>query len=249
MEHISLASQVIFHLGSFPITNTILAAWLAIIVLIIIGIIVKFGIKTIPSGLQNIVEFVIEALLNLVDSITNDRKKTEKFLPWILTFFLFILFTNWMELIPGFGAIGIEKIEEGKQVFVPIFRSANTDLNTTLALAFISMFMIQFFGITMVGFVKYGKKFINFSSPVNFFVGILEIVSEIAKIISFSFRLFGNIFAGEVLLVVITFLVPYILPIPFYLMELFVGFIQALVFSMLTLVFMTVATISHEESH
>jgi F-type H+-transporting ATPase subunit a len=251
MEHISLAPKIIFNLGPIPITNSILAVWLAILVLVILSLLGTSKIKLIPSGLQNIWEMVIEALLGMMDSVTQDRTKSIKFFPYIATFFLFIIFANWMELIPGFTIIGTKEIYEGKETITPFFRSANTDLNTTLALALISIVMIQFFGITAIGFFKHVKKFINFSSPVNFFVGILELISEIAKIISFAFRLFGNIFAGEILLVVITFLVPYIIPVPFYFMELFVGFIQALVFSMLSLVFMSMASMDmhEEESH
>jgi len=246
MEPISLASQTIFHIGPFAITNTIIATWLAMLTLIIIGL--SLGkIKNIPEGLQNIAEFAIESLLNLVDGITHDREKSRRFFPWIASFFLFILIANWMELIPGFGSIGLRGIENGKEAFIPILRGANTDINTTLALGLISALMTQIFGIIAIGIIKYGKKFINFSSPIEFFVGILELISEVARIISFAFRLFGNIFAGEVLLIVITFLAPYIIPVPFYGMELFVGFIQALVFSMLTLVFMTIASMDHEE--
>jgi len=128
----------------------------------------------------------------------------------------------------------------------PLFRASTADINTTLSLAIASLFLTQLFGIKYLKF-SYFKKFINFSSPIMFFVGILELISEFAKIISFAFRLFGNIFAGEVLLVVMAFLFPVILPMPFYGLEIFVGFIQALVFSMLTLVFFNMATISHDE--
>ena len=248
MEHISLSSQHIFYIGPIAITNSIIATWLVMLVLVVVALIVKNKLAFIPKGIQNFVEMVIELLLNLVDSVTQDRKKTEKFFPWIATFFLFILLANWMELIPGFGAFGITHPGAGESAIVPVLRSTNTDLNTTLALALISVIAIQVFGIAAIGFGKYIKKFINFSSPINFFLGVLEGIAEIAKIISFAFRLFGNIFAGEVLLVVITFLIPYILPVPFYGMELFVGFIQALVFSMLSLVFMTIATIDPHEA-
>jgi len=250
MEEISLASGKIFSIGPIAITNSIIATWIVIAVLAIIAFFATRKMKAIPSGLQNIVELIMESLINLIDGVTQDRRKSERFLPWIVTFFLFILLANWMELIPGFGAIGIKTVAGHETSFTPILRSANTDLNTTLALAIISVIAVQFFGITTIGFFKYAKKFINFSGIIEFFVGILELISEIAKVISFAFRLFGNIFAGEILLVVITFLIPYIIPIPFYGLELFVGFIQALVFSMLTLVFMTMATMDpHEAEH
>jgi F-type H+-transporting ATPase subunit a len=136
--------------------------------------------------------------------------------------------------------------EHQEAKFVPYLRAGTADLNTTLALAITSMFLVQFFGIKHQQ-LGYFKKFINFSNPINFFVGVLETVSEFAKIVSFAFRLFGNIFAGEVLLAVIGFLVPVVAPMPFYGLEIFVGFIQALVFSMLSLVFFNMATMGHDE--
>lgn len=129
---------------------------------------------------------------------------------------------------------------------VPLFRPGTSDLNTTIALGLVSVIAIQLFGYGELQF-GYFKKFINFSSPIMFFVGFLEIISEFAKIISFAFRLFGNIFAGEVLLVVISSLISILAPVPFYGLEVFVGFIQALVFSMLSLVLMNMATMSHDE--
>lgn len=138
------------------------------------------------------------------------------------------------------------KTEESHTKMVPVFRAATADLNTTLALAIISVVLTQIFGVTHLG-LSYFKKFIDFSNPINFFVGILEIILEFAKIISFAFRLFGNVFAGEVLLAVMTYLIAVVVPAPFYALEIFVGFIQALVFSMLSLIFFNLATKSHHE--
>lgn len=140
--------------------------------------------------------------------------------------------------------------EEGEHsVFVPYFRGPTADLNTTLALAIFAMVTVQVIGFKFLGF-NYSHKFLNLKSPIDFFVGFLEFFSEISKIISFAFRLFGNIFAGEVLLSVMAFLMPLLGPIPFLGLEVFVGFIQALVFSLLTLVFMNLATMGHgEEAH
>jgi F-type H+-transporting ATPase subunit a len=132
--------------------------------------------------------------------------------------------------------------------FVPYFRGPTADLNTTLALALFSIVMVQFTGFKFLG-INYGSKFVNLKSPIDFFVGILEIFSEVSRIISFAFRLFGNVFAGEVLLAVMGFIMPLLAPLPFLGLEIFVGFIQALVFSMLTLVFLNIATISHSEEH
>ena len=136
--------------------------------------------------------------------------------------------------------------QETHSTFTPLLRGATADLNTTLAIALVSVASIQFYGLKTLG-TAYLKKFFNFSNPIMFGVGLLEIVSEASRIISFAFRLFGNIFAGEVLLTVIAFLMPLIAPLPFLGLELFVGFIQALVFSMLTAVFLNMSVAKHEE--
>jgi F-type H+-transporting ATPase subunit a len=187
----------------------------------------------------------VEAFLNLVDSVTQDKEQSKKFFPIVMTIFLFIILSNWIELVPGLGTIGINEMHGSKTVLVPFLRSASADLNVTLAIALISVFTIQFMGIAAIGVAKYaGKFFVNpFRKPyfIGTFVGVLELISECAKIVSFSFRLFGNIFAGEVLLIVMLNLVPFLIPLPFLFLELFVGFIQALVFAMLTLVFLKMA--------
>ncbi|MFH0755651.1 MAG: F0F1 ATP synthase subunit A [bacterium] len=241
--HISLSPETIFHIGKFPVTNTLLTCWIVMIILITISFLISKKIQIIPKGFQNIIEIIIENILKLVQGVTNNKKQTEKFFPLVATIFIFILSANWIGIFPGIGTIGFK--ENG--IFIPFFRSVNSDLNMTIALALISVLACQFFGIVACGFFKYVGKFINFKNPITFFVGILELISEVAKLISFSFRLFGNIFAGEVLLVVIAFLIPFVVPLPFMILELFVGFVQALVFAMLTLVFLKMATTLHEE--
>ncbi|MEA1936997.1 MAG: F0F1 ATP synthase subunit A [Patescibacteria group bacterium] len=234
-----------------PITNSLIASLITTVVLVVIAYFATRDVKKVPKGLQNLFEVVVEALFNMVDSVTGDKKQTYKFFPLVATIFIFIIISNWLGLLPGFGSVGFfETAKEGMHgeehsVFVPLLRSANSDLNITLALAMISVIATQVFGVAALGVFKYGKKFINFSSPIKFFVGLLELVSEIAKMVSFSFRLFGNVFAGEVLLVVIIMLAPFIVPVPFFALELFVGFIQALVFAILTLVFLKVAVTAH----
>jgi len=242
---ISIAAEPIFYILGFPVTNTILVT-LCISLLIIIGsYILKSRISLVPRGFQNIVESVLEALLNLADSVTQDRKLSKKFFPIVATIFVVVILSNWVEVVPGLGTIGLNETHNGENILVPFIRSGSADLNFTLAIALVSVIGAQVLGIAVIGVRKYVGKF--FVSPlakpyfVGTFVGILELVSEFAKIISFSFRLFGNIFAGEVLLMVMLFLVPYFVPLPFLLLELFVGFIQALVFAMLTLVFLKMA--------
>ncbi|MFH0853115.1 MAG: F0F1 ATP synthase subunit A [bacterium] len=240
---ISLAAEPIFHIGSFPITNTLISSWIAMGVLIGISLILRRKIREVPRGLQNAVEAIFEVLLNLMDSVTGDRAKSKQYFPLITTILLFIITANWMGLLPGFGPIGIYEMHHGEEVLVPFFRSSNSDLNVTLALAIISVLSMQFFGILAIGFVKYSKRFVNFRNPIMGFVGIVEFISDISKVLSFSFRLFGNVFAGEVLLVIVASLVPLIAPIPFYFLEIFVGFIQAFVFAILTLVFIKIASL------
>ena len=245
--HVSITPEIITYIFGIPVTNTLITSVMATVVLLIIAYFATKKMKEVPSGLQNLFEAIMEALFNMVDSVTGNRKQTYQFFPLVTTIFIFIILSNWLGLVPGFGSIGFFETahDGGHSSFIPLLRSTNSDLNTTLALAIVSVLATQIFGIAALGIWKYGKKFINFSSPITFFVGILELISEVAKMISFSFRLFGNVFAGEVLLVVIMTLVPFIAPLPFFALELFVGFVQALVFAMLTTVFLKMAVTAH----
>lgn len=229
---IHLSPEEVLKLGGVSLTNTLVLTMISIVFLFAVSKIITSNLRLVPNKGQNFFETVIDSILNFMGSVTGDRSSALKFFPLVATIFIAIIFSNWFEVVPGLGS-----------VFV---RSPSSDLNFTLAIAIISVIGIQYYGIKQAGFLKYGKKFINFENPIKFFIGILELVSEFAKIISFSFRLFGNIFAGEVLLLVVYFLVPYIIPLPFLFLEIFVGFIQALVFAMLTLVFLKIATAEHE---
>ena len=242
---ISLVAEPVIDFLGFKITNSLLTSLIISIGLIIFCLIFSSKkLNIIPGGrsLQNILETIIETLLGLFQTAAGE--KTRLFFPLAATFFVYIILGNWIGLLPGVGSIGIYEVIHGEKILVPLFRGATADINTTLALAIISVAAIQFYGLRNVGF-SYLKKFFHFGNPINSFVGFLELLSEFSKIISFAFRLFGNIFAGEVLLSVMAFLLPFILPIPFLGLELFVGLIQAIVFVMLTLVFLKVATESH----
>ncbi len=239
MLHISIKSEEVFSFLGFTITNSLLASYIVVAFFFILAVMFNEGFKNERSKFVFFILFVVGALHSMFVSILKD--KTEKFFPLIASFFLFILLSNWFGLIPGVGSILIKR-EHGA---VPVLRAATADLNMTLALALISVVLMQFFGVKYLGLRGYLGKFINLSNPLNFFTGILEIVSEFSKIISFAFRLFGNIFAGEVLLLVVAFLIPILASFPFYLMEIFVGFIQALVFSMLTGAFLKMAISKH----
>ena len=244
---ISLKAQQIFSIGSFHITNGLILAFVVFLLLAIFSIIFRSKMKLVPGKVQSAVEMLIEMFLGLMESVLGSKDKAEKYLPLVLTIFLFILASNWLGILPGVGSLVYNS--SGGALPIPLFRSPAADLNFTLAFAVMAVLATNFFGIMTLGVFKHLKKFINFSSPVNFFVGFLEFLSEMAKFVSFSFRLFGNIFAGEVLLTIMFFLLPYIVPVPFMILELFFGMIQAFVFAMLTLVFLTLHTTEHGVEH
>lgn len=235
-----LAPETIFHIGSFAVTNTILNTIL--VDLIIIGGVIYFNksFKKIPDIFQNILEIIVDGFYDLTESIAG--KNTKKIFPFFMGFFIFILLTNWSGLIPGISALGFKEHEET----IPLIRNATSDLNMTLALTLVSLFMTHYFSLTTIGIKDYLKRYFSFN-PVNLFVGVLEIISELTKLVSLSFRLFGNIFAGEVLLVTIGSMFAFVLPIPFLLLEIIAGGVQAIVFSMLTMVFMVMLMTPHGE--
>lgn len=239
MLHISLQAERVFEIGQYPVTNAILTSWLVMGFLLIVTFLANTRLTVVPGRFQVVMESVVGGLYNLFESVTGSLTKI--YFPLVGTLFIYIISLNWAGLLPGVGSIGFNEVKDGIKEFIPLFRSGSADLNLTIALALISMSSIQFFGLKTLG-VHYLGRFLNFKNPILFFVGILEIISEGSKIISFAFRLFGNIFAGEVLLTVIAFLIPLFAPLPFLALELFVGFIQALVFSLLTAVFLNVAT-------
>lgn len=254
--NISIVAEPVFNIGPLTVTNSLLTSWIVVAFLIILAVKTSKSLKKIPSYGQGLIEFAIEALYNMTSGIAGHKAKM--FFPFIATFFFYILISNWSGLIPGVGTLLIKRVEaistaEQSELDVPgettsphmesipLFRGPMADLNSTLALAIISVALIQFFGVKSLG-LSYFKKFFQFKNPIMTFVGLLELMGEFTKVISFAFRLFGNIFAGEVLLIVISFLIPVIAPVPFYAMEFFFGFIQALVFAMLSLVFLNIAT-------
>lgn len=236
----SFAPEPIFHLGFITISNTFLAT-LLVDILIIVGIIILArNIKPIPNLFQNIVESIIEMFYTLTETVAS--KRASIIFPYFMSFFVFILVANWSGLIPGFGSIGF--FEGGH--FIPILRGATSDLNTTLALALVSAFATHMLGIKATGIGGYLSRYFSLN-PINLFIGILEIISEITKIVSLSFRLFGNIFAGEIVLLTTSTIFAFLFPIPFLLLEIIVGFVQALVFGMLTMTFMAILTTPHHE--
>lgn len=244
MHEISLRAEELLQIWGWPITNALLLSFVSLLSLITIGILIKSKLNIIPGKLQSLFELLLEQILKLMDSVLGERKLSEKYLPLTATIFLFIMTSNWLGLFPFIGPLGLN-VEHGEEhAFIPLFRSPASDLNFTMGIAIIALISINLLGVVAIGFKKHFGKFFNVHKPfpVISFVGLLEFLSEFVKIVSFSFRLFGNVFAGEVLLLIVGFLVPYLVPLPFLFLEIFVGFIQAFIFSMLTLVFVAMAT-------
>src|SRR3989339_1941934 len=264
LHEITLFAEPVYYFKSFPITNALLTSWFAVFIIIIISILLRSKLREIPRGIQNFFEVIIEGGLSLCDQVTNNRALSIKIFPFAISVFFFILINNWLGLMP-LGGFGI--VEEGEHglAFIPFLRSGTADINTTVALAIIAVFGANVFGIFSIGLWKTFNKYVNLKAlggiftkvwkdptvlvvaPITFFVGLIEIIGEFAKMASLSFRLFGNVFAGEVLLVSMAALVAYIVPIPFLFLELLVGVIQALIFSILLVVYFTIGASDHDE--
>ncbi len=238
---VKLDPYIVGEFFGISITATMLTTWLAMVILIVLAVTVGRNLKKVPGKLQLIFETVVGGIYQYVEDTLESKDLARKYFPILITMFLFLLVMNWVGLLPGVTTIGLFDGHGDGSHFTPFFYPPATDLNVAIAFALIAMFTIEFAGIAALGVWKYGGKFINFSSPLNFLVGIIELISEIGRLVSFSFRLFGNIFAGKTLLVVATFFVPFVLPVPILAYEVFVGFIQAGVFFFLTLVFIKLA--------
>jgi F-type H+-transporting ATPase subunit a len=215
--------------------------WLTVVVLAFFAVLMRNNLKLVPGKLQSVTEMLVGGACDYMESALESKDLARKFFPLIMTIFIFILTLNWIGLLPGVTSIGIYKPHGGIIELVPFFYPANTDLNITISLALIAFSAIEIAGIAFLGIWKYGSKFFNFSSPLACMIGIIELFSELARLISFSFRLFGNIFAGKTLLVIAIFFIPFVLPVPLLAFELFVGFIQAFIFAVLTLFFIKLA--------
>lgn len=236
MEHgIVLKPEILGFFRQLPITNTLLVSWIVMVLLLIISLLSYLRIRIVPGGLQNVLEIIIGFGFQLSKDLAGD-KKVKIFFPFMMTFFLYIILGNWLGLLPGFGTITYK----GEI----LLRSTNSDLNMTLALALISAIFTHIFAVKYLGIKNYLLRWVALN-PIFLFVGFLEIISEFTKIVSLSFRLFGNIFAGEVALATVANIFAFLLPLPFYFLEIVVGFVQAAVFAMLTLVFMVLLSEKH----
>ena len=260
----TLFAEPVFHFENFTVTNALLTSWVVVVLIIILSTILRAKLKEVPGKFQHLFEIVLEGALSLCDQVTNSRALTLRIFPVAITAFFFILLNNWMGIMPigGFGLI--ENTSHGK-AFIPYFRGGTADINTTIALSVMAVIGANLFGIFSIGIWKTFNKYVNIKAlggiftkvkhdptviivaPITFFVGLIEIVGEFAKIASLSFRLFGNVFAGEVLLASMAALMAYVVPIPFLFLEILVGVIQALIFSILLVVYFTISASDHDE--
>jgi F-type H+-transporting ATPase subunit a len=264
---IELPAQVVFNIFGFPISNTILATWLTLVVLTLLVVLITRTTRLIPKRWQMLLEFGVGALLGFCQRVAGE-KNGRSFFPIVATIFFFVLFNAWLSLLPGFGSIFIVN-PEGHEVH--LLRGANTDINTPLALALVSFAAVLYFGLRRLG-IRYLGVYFNvggivhafgdlfrghvksafgklFTGIINAFIGLIELLSMFTRIVSFTFRLFGNMTAGEILLLMAAFLIPFLFALPFYGLELLVGIIQSLIFAGLTLVFLTLAVSTHGEEH
>jgi F-type H+-transporting ATPase subunit a len=270
LQEIKIQPDVIFTPFGFPVTNTLLCTWICILIIAFITFIGTRRRDLIPAGVQNFVEWAVEGMLNLVEGVVG-KEKGRKFFPLVATFFFFILIANLTDILPGIDTIGWVNLDavraahlpDPTSIFlfgdytnkiVPWFRPPTSDLNLTFAMALVSVVVTQIFGFAWLGPGLHLGKYFKFKElfthgvqgPIEFFVGIVELITEISRLLSFAFRLFGNIFAGSAVLALFAFLVPAFGDVIFIPLEIFVALVQALVFALLTLVFLEMATSSHE---
>lgn len=272
LPHIQVAADPLIPGGPSWFTNTFLLTLISALIVGVLFSIAAYKPKIVPSFIQNLVEWVFEQLLNLCEEVAG-KVNGRRFFPWVASMFLLILIANWWEVIPGIESIGFRSSSTdisaacahvGNSIFlfgptsnciIPFMRPPATDLNFTIGLSIVSVVMTQVYGFAILGWrMQLSRYFVFNEGPIGFIVGILEIPLEILRILSLSFRLFGNLFAGDVLLLVMSFITVGVGSIPFYFLEVFVGFIQAFVFAFLTLIFMTLGTTGHghadaEEEH
>lgn len=234
---VKLAPYIVGEFFGVPITATLITTWLTMAIVVALVIVGTRRLAMVPGKFQSVLELMVGGVYDYMADVLESKSVARKYFPVVMTIFVFVLALNWVGLLPGVTAFGT--YHDGH--LIPWLYPAGTDLNITLAFALIAFVTIEMAGVLTLGLFKYGGKFINFHSPLGFVIGIIELISEVARLISFSFRLFGNIFAGKTLLVVIMFFVPYVVPVPILAFEVFVGFIQAFIFAVLTLFFIKLA--------
>jgi F-type H+-transporting ATPase subunit a len=245
--HLVLHAEEVFTIGGLSITNSMLLGWLASAFLVVIFIMAAKRISVKPKKSPvALIELGVESITNLAAQVMGSRARAIKYAPFLVTLFCFILLNNWFGLLPGVGTI-----EHNGE---PLFRAWTADLTGTLAIAITSIVLVQIYAFRKLRPKKYLQHYFTNKpyNPINLFVGLLEVLGEFTRMASLSLRLFGNIFAGEVLLLVLSVITSYATPVatlPFIILEFFVGFIQAFVFTMLVIVYLSLGTSDHEEEH
>lgn len=233
--HVAIAAEELGTFAGIPITNALITTWVVIAILVVMAFAVKARLNMIPSRFQLLLESLVEFVYDYVADTLGSREYARKFFPLLMTIFLFVFVGNMIHFIPGIGSI-----EYGGD---PLLRAPATDLAVPLVLALISFFVIEFAGIAALGIWKYGSKFLvnPLRDPVGAAVGLIELIGELVRVVSLSFRLFGNILAGEIVIAVAIYFAPYGAPVPLMMFEIFIGFLQAAIFALLTLFFIKLA--------
>lgn len=247
MVHVEIAAEELFRIGPLAVTNSMIGALLASIVLLAAAAWFHRRSALVPGRFQSLLELPIEFLSAIVRG--TGGKRWRQFAPLVFALFLFILVANWMSLLPGVGVIGTsEEGADGTTLIVPWVRAAAADLNFTLGLALVSFVAFIVFGFRANGFGGYLKELLiaepAYMTPL---LTPIHLISELSRIISLSMRLFGNVFAGEVLLATMIALVPIVVPAIFFGLEMIFGLVQALVFSLLTMTYITLAIAEHRQ--
>lgn len=246
--HVAIKAETLFHIGPIAVTNSMVGSLIAFVLLASLAWWASRNHAVVPSRLQSLLEFPIEFLAGIVRSQHATRWRS--ILPPVLAIFLIVLASNYVGLLPGVGTIGVHVVEDGHEAVVPLIRPASADLNFTLALALISFVLFVSWGIRANGLRGYLKETFIANPPyMTPLMTPIHIVSELSRIISLSMRLFGNVFAGEILLAVMLALTFAIVPVAFLGLEMIFGAVQALVFALLTLTYITLATAGHGGGH
>lgn len=238
------SAEVIFNIGAFKVTGAVVATLLAdgVIIAVVVG--VRRRLSEVPGKLQGAVEAVVEFFSSIARQVASERSSW--IVPWVLSFFLYIVVSNLLSILPGYHTIGLVRDTAEGHVFIPFLTANTANINATLALALVCMVVTHFLAIRSTGLGEYLKRFFSLN-PLLLFVGLLEIVSEITKVISLSLRLYGNMHAGHAVLDVISSKLAFLLPLPFIALEILVGVVQATVFAMLTMAFMAVLSQPHQD--
>lgn len=241
--NISLAPEILFRIAGFPVTNSLLWTFVITIALIVATLWLRYSLRMVPGKAQSVVELLVAGGYDFVKSVIGSDKKARRIFPLVMTMFIFTLVANLFTYIPGQAAVTVETAHGP----VALFRAVMADYGMVFVMTMITVILVQIVAVAVHGPLGYIGKFINFKSPLQFFLGLMDVVGELAKVVSLSFRLFGNIFAGEVLGAVMLFLAPFFVPLPFMFLGLLSAIVQAFVFAVLTLVFVMLASEVEED--